>query len=334
MDKVQWGIIGCGDVTEVKSGPALYKIKGSSLVAVMRRDGKKAEDYAWRHNVPRWYDDADKLINDPDVNAVYIATPPGSHAEYTIRVAAAGKPVYVEKPMARSFAECRQMLAACERAGVPLWVAYYRRGLPNHLKVKELIDSGAIGEIRLVNIRLYYSPDWHPVADSKNLPWRVDPQIAGGGFFLDLASHQFDFLDYVMGPVESATGVVANQAGLYPAEDVVAATFRFESGVPGNGIWCFTCGPSAFTEDTEIVGSKGRIVFHSFRPGMRLETERGVEQFDIEMPEHVHQPLVQTIVDELMGRGRCPSTGESGARTTRVLDQILKDWRLAQGISF
>jgi predicted dehydrogenase len=188
MDKVQWGIIGCGDVTEVKSGPALYKIKGSSLVAVMRRDGKKAEDYAWRHNVPRWYDDADKLINDPDVNAVYIATPPGSHAEYTIRVAAAGKPVYVEKPMARSFAECRQMLAACERAGVPLWVAYYRRGLPNHLKVKELIDSGAIGEIRLVNIRLYYSPDWHPVADSKNLPWRVDPQIAGGGFFLDLAS--------------------------------------------------------------------------------------------------------------------------------------------------
>src|SRR5882757_10269989 len=103
---IRWGIIGCGDVTEVKSGPALQRATGSALVAVMRRDRAKAEDYARRHGVARAYDDAAALIADPDVDAVYVATPPSSHAAYTLAAARAGKPVYVEKPMALSHAEC------------------------------------------------------------------------------------------------------------------------------------------------------------------------------------------------------------------------------------
>src|SRR5687768_923402 len=126
MNEVKWGIIGCGDVTEKKSGPAFYKVTGSKLVAVMRRDKEKAADYARRHNVPKFYDNADDLINDPEVTAVYIATPPGSHKEYTLKVAAAGKPVYVEKPMALNFHECVEMIEACARFHVKLFVAYYR----------------------------------------------------------------------------------------------------------------------------------------------------------------------------------------------------------------
>ena len=323
MERVKWGIIGCGDVTEVKSGPALNKVKDSQLVAVMRRNGAKARDYAQRHGVPQWYDDADQLINDPEVNAVYVATPPGSHADYTLRVARAGKPVYVEKPMARSFAECQDMIRACAEAGVPLFTAYYRRQLPMFLKIKELIDSGTIGEVRLVNVRLYHPP--HP-NDSKPeaLPWRVQPEEAGGGYFFDLASHQFDFLDYVLGPVKAVQGAAGNQAGRYPAEDVVTANFQFELGVYGSGMWCFTVPPFLKTDYTEIIGSKGRITYSTFgSEPLRLETEAGTEHFDLPYPPHVQQPLIQTIVDELLGRGSCPSTGTTGARTSRVLEEIV-----------
>lgn len=323
MDQVKWGIIGCGDVTEVKSGPAFSKVKDSQLVAVMRRDGAKAQDYARRHGVPRWYDDADQLINDPEVNAIYVATPPGSHADFTFQAARAGKPVYVEKPMARSFAECQAMVRACAAAGVPLFTAYYRRRLPMFLKIKELIDSGAIGEVRLVNIRLYHPPnpdDFSPEA----LPWRVQPEQAGGGYFFDLASHQLDFLDFVLGPVKEVQGSSGNQAGLYPAEDVVTANFQFESGVYGSGVWCFTVPPFLKTDDTEIIGSKGRIRYASFgNEPLYLETGAGAERFDLPYPTHVQQPLIQTIVDELLDRGTCPSTGTTGARTSRVLEEMV-----------
>lgn len=324
MLQVNWGMIGCGDVTEVKSGPPLYKTEGSNLIAVMRRNESLARDYASRHNVPRYYTDVDKLINDPDVNAVYIATPPDTHCEYTLRVAAAGKPVYVEKPMARNYAECMSMIDACDKAGVPLFVAYYRRALPNHLKVKELIDSGAIGKVRFVNIRLYW-PLNKQIQSGGTLPWRIDPQVSGGGFFFDLASHTFDYLDFVLGPITQASGLSANQSGLYAAEDIVAANFEFSSGVIGSGVWCFSVSSDAETERIEIVGSEGRIEFSSFsQQPICLENSNGLQTFQPEMPQHVHQPLVETIVDDLLQRGTCPSTGVSAARSNWVMAEIIK----------
>jgi predicted dehydrogenase len=324
MRQVNWGMIGCGDVTEVKSGPPLYKTEDSNLVAIMRRNESLARDYATRHNVPRYYTDVDKLINDPQVNAVYIATPPDTHCEYTLRVAAAGKPVYVEKPMARNYAECLRMVDACDKAGVPLFVAYYRRALPNHLKVKELIDSGAIGQVRFVNVRLYWPLNKQIQADGK-LPWRIDPQISGGGFFFDLASHTFDFLDFALGPITKAIGLSANQSGLYKAEDIVAATFEFSSGVIGNGLWCFSVSSGTETETIEIVGDEGRIEFSTFSQNpIRLESADGLQTFQPEVPQHVHLPLVETIVDDLLQRGTCPSTGVSAARSSWVMDEIIK----------
>ncbi len=326
MDQVRWGIIGCGDVTEIKSGPAFNLVEGSELVAVMRRNKEKAEDYARRHDVPKWYDDPLQLISDPDVNAIYVATPTGSHAEYTLLAAEAGKPVYVEKPMARNFAECERMIEACEKAAVPLFVAFYRRCLPAFLKIKELIDEGAIGEIRCITVALCNPP---AILDPDNPPWRVVPEISGGGYFLDLAAHQFDFLDYVLGPVKSARGLVANQAGLYRAEDIVCADFVFESGVLGSGIWCFTVAEFNRTDLTEIIGSKGKITFDTFAMGpVRLETAAGVEEFKLSPPTHIQQPLIQTVVDELLGRGKCPSTGITAARTSRTMDEIAGNIRL------
>src|SRR4051812_2264086 len=117
MKKINWGIIGCGDVTEIKSGPAFNKVPGSSLAAVMRRDAEKAKDYASRHNVSRWYSDPYELIADPEVNAVYVATPPSSHQEYAIAALKAGKPVYVEKPMSIDVSSCMNMVNTARQTG-------------------------------------------------------------------------------------------------------------------------------------------------------------------------------------------------------------------------
>jgi len=328
MQVIRWGIIGCGDVTEIKSGPAFNKIKDSQLVAVMRRTTEKARDYAQRHQVPKWYDDADKLIHDADVNAIYIATPPGSHAEYAIKVAGAEKPVYVEKPMARNYAECEAMIKACQAANVPLFVAYYRRRLPSFLKVKELIDTGVLGKIMLVNLCFYETPRQED-SNQANPPWRLLPELAGGGYLFDMGSHQLDILDFLLGPIVDVWAIVTNQGGLYSVEDTVCAGFKFESGVVGTGRWCFAASAASRCDRIEIIGSRGRVTFPCFalEKPVLLETLTEQAEFVFSPPAHVQQSLIQTVVDELLGRGQCPSTGETGKRTSWVLDKIIEKYR-------
>ena len=321
---IRWGIIGVGDVTEVKSGPALRKARNSELVAVMRRNAEKAKDYALRHNVPKWYCDGGALIADPDVDAVYIATPPNVHKEYTLAAAAAGKPVYVEKPMALNYSECQEMLEACRGAGVPLWVAYYRRALPRFLRVRQLLASTAIGQPRFISVRLAQTPRMECYS-AATLPWRVRPEIAGGGLFVDLAAHTLDILDFLFGPIAQVEGHASNQADLYPAEDTVTASFVHDSGIHGVGVWCFAA--NANEDLIEIVGTDGRIALSTFgTEPVRLYRGDNVTQYPEETPAHIQQPLIQTIVDELNGEGACPSSGESGARTTWVMDRILHNY--------
>lgn len=324
MKTIRWGIIGCGDVTEVKSGPGFQKAENSELVAVMRRNGDLARDFAQRHGVSKWYDDGEALINDPAVDAIYIATPPNVHLEYTRLAAQAGKPVYVEKPMALTFEECLEMIRVCREADVPLWVAYYRRALPRFRKVKELLDSGAIGVPRLATITLYQQARREHF-DANNLPWRVRPEIAGAGIFFDLASHTLDYLDYFLGPIKRRCGYASNQASIYQAEDMVTGNFEFVSGVHAVGIWCF----SAYTsfDRTEIIGDKGKLVFSSFgTEPIILANQAGETHFDLPTPLHVQQPLIQSIVDELNGKGKCPSTGVSAARTNWVMEELIAEY--------
>lgn len=330
MDTVRWGIIGVGNVTEVKSGPGFQQAEGSELVAVMRRNGELAADYAHRHGVPRWYDDADALIADPEVDAVYIATPPDSHAEYAIRVLAAGKPVYVEKPMARTAAECEEMLSAARRSGLPLFVAYYRRAMPRFVKVKELLDGGAIGRVHAFRIENFQPA---PIDDGGDMPWRVRPEVAGGGHFVDLGSHTLDLIDHLLGPVTRVHGFAKNATGAYRAEDLVSATFELGPAVVGTGLWCYAAGE--YRDEVEIIGSDGQLTFSSFgQEPIRLRTETGTEKIDAPYPETVQQPLIQAVVNQLTGRGSSPSTGESAARTAWVVDALLGGYRREHGISF
>lgn len=321
---IHWGIIGCGEVTELKSGPAFRKVEGSDLVAVMRRNENLAASYAARHHVPKWYSDGDSLIADKEVDAIYIATPPSSHAYYAIKAMKAGKPVYVEKPMAANYAQCLEMIEVAKETGVPLFVAYYRRTLPGFLKVKELVDEGVIGIPLFVNIRLIRQPLPSEI-DKSNPGWRVNPETAGGGIFYDLASHQIDFLDFLFGPVTEVAGLAANQAGLYKAEDSVTAVFRFSSGVIVSGTWCFVANGCASEDIVEITGSKGKIVFSTFgHQPIRLFTENGTIEFPYINPENIQFNLIKQIVETLQGKSDCTSTGVSAARTNWVMEQVVK----------
>lgn len=323
---INWGIIGVGNVTEVKSGPAFYKIEHSNLVAVMRRNVEKAADYARRHNVPRWYSKATDLINDKEIDAIYIATPPDSHANYAIEAMKAEKPVYVEKPMARSYAECREMLKVSKETGMPLWVAYYRRTLPAFLRAKELVASGAIGKPLMVNIKLYKQA-LERNQKPKEMHWHVFPEIAGAGYFFDLASHQFDYLDYIFGPVKEVKGNAANLTGLYPAEDTVSCTWKHNSGVIGTGSWCFVVDKNSVQDYIQIIGEKGEICLPCFSHGkLTLKRAAEIKEMKFENPRHISQHLVQQVVDQLRGVGKCVSTGESAARTSWVLDEVVKGY--------
>lgn len=324
MKKIIWGVIGAGDVCEVKSVPAMSQISYSEVKTVMRRNADKAADYARRHGIANWTTNLEELLSDPDINAVYIATPPGSHAELTRKVAAAGKAVYVEKPMANSYAECLSMIDACTKANVPLFVAYYRRTLPGFLKVKELVESGIFGDIRLVNIEMNQPLQPDLIAHSET-NWRVIPEIAGGGYFHDLASHQLDYLDFLFGPIVKVHGISGNQAHQYPADDIVTALFRFANGVLGSGIWCFSTNPVSQKDSIHIVGSKGELTFNTFGNPMIIQlvtAQNGKEELVYPYSQPIQTPLIQLIVDELRGKGTSPSTGISGARTNWVLEQI------------
>lgn len=325
MEKIKWGILGCGDVTEIKSGPAFNLVPNSELVAVMRRDAAKAEDYAKRHNVPKWYSNTDDLINDPTVNAIYVATPPNAHAELTIKALKAGKPVYVEKPMALNFEQCQQMIQASEKYKTPLFVAYYRRALPGFLKVKELVENGSIGKVRLVNLQLYKSLSNYK--GTHDLPWRVDPKMAGGGHFFDLASHQLDFIDFVFGPVQQVKSIALNQAQNYEAEDVISAGFLMPENILVNGTWCFTVPDFLECDTIEIIGEKGKITYSCFDfVPVELTTENGKQSFEFAKPKHVQQNMIQLVVNDLQGKGKSPSDGVSGARTNWVMNEVVKEY--------
>lgn len=312
---IRWGILGCGEVTEVKSGPALQKAKRSSVVACMRRDLDKAEDYATRHKIPRAYSDADELINDPDVNAVYVATPPNSHADLTIRALNAGKSVLVEKPMALNTAECEAMIAAANENNASLTVAYYRRALPRFEKLRSIIESGKIGTPRCVSVRHFRRAE-----DLPQQRWKLDPAVGGGGLFRDMQTHTLDWLDYVFGPATSVAGTVRRQSTEHAAEDLVSFSIGFES-VVANGLCSYSTDQSI--ETVTIHGSKASVTTSFFRRSPIILSENGVRTVhDVRDPPHMHQPFVERVISHLLDGAENPCPPEAALRTAAVMEQL------------
>ena len=325
---VKWGFIGCGEVTEKKSGPAFGMIEGSEVVAVMSRDKAKAKSYAERHGIRKYYADAQALVSDPDVTAVYIATPPSSHTTFAIMAMKAGKPAYIEKPLAASYEDCLRVNRISQLTGIPCFVAFYRRYLPYFEKAKQIVMSGDIGDVLTVQIRFAVPPRELDYQSGREMPWRLQPEVAGGGgYFYDLASHQIDLLQYWFGPIVEAEGFCQNMVGLYKVEDTFNACFRFGNGLTGSASWCFVAHESARRDRISIVGTKGKIVFSVFDyEPIVLDTERGQEQIIVPNPPHVQMGLIEKVVKHLKGEEICDCDSVSATPTNWVMDRIL--WKI------
>lgn len=320
MKQINWGIIGVGDVAEVKSGPAFQKAEGSKLLAVMRRNAAKAKDFAERHQVPNWYDNADKLIANPEINAVYVATPPSSHEEYAIKALRAGKDVYLEKPMAPTLEACDSIIEAANKSGQKLSVAHYRRALPAFMKVKELLDAGAIGKVRFAQIQIF-QPAKNNIIAQTDTNWRVEPEISGGGLFHDIAPHQMDLLYYYFGKPEKISGYATNQAGMYPADDIVSAEMLFPDDIIFKGLWCFTAPESASREGCEIVGADGSISFSFYGEEVHLITDKK-ETFTFKNPENIQLPMIERVNQYFRGKAENPCTAEEGKLVMKMLNTV------------
>jgi predicted dehydrogenase len=324
MKELKWGFIGCGEVTEIKSGPAFSEVEGSTVVAVMSRTEERARTYAIKRGIPKWYTDAQELIDDPDVNAVYVATPPSSHATYAIMSMKAGKPVYVEKPLAASYEDCARINRISEETGIPCFVAYYRRYLPYFQKVKDIVNNGIIGKMVNVHVRFAVPPRELDYTKQKELPWRLQPDIAGGGYFYDLAPHQLDLLQDIFGVIVEARGIRANRGGLYNAEDSVSACFQFENGLPGSGSWCFVAHESAREDRIELIGDQGSVSFSVFDYApIKLHTSEGTQKITVPNPPYVQYPLIKNVIEHLQGIGICECTSVSATPVNWAMDRIL-----------
>ncbi|MCX2454015.1 Gfo/Idh/MocA family oxidoreductase [Pedobacter sp. PLR] len=321
MKSINWGMIGCGDVTEVKSGPAFNKVPNSSLVAVMRRDAAKAKDYAQRHGVPKWYDDAQQLIDDPEVNAIYIATPPAQHEAYALMAFAAGKPVYVEKPMTLNAASAIRMRDASLNTGVKLSIAHYRRAQPMFLKIKALLEDQEIGAVRLVQLKMFQPEHSDQIANSET-NWRLDPAISGGGLFHDLAPHQLDLMVFFFGEWIFASGLSINQSGTGLVDDLVTGQVWFKDGVVFSGSWCFTVSAQDKTDSCEIIGTAGKISFPVFGHQLTL-TKGGVAKvYDFSPLPHVQQPMIEQVTGYFLGQTDNPCSAEEAILSMQLMDRF------------
>lgn len=319
MDKIFWGIIGCGDVTEVKSGLAFNKVANSEIIAVMRRNEEKVKDYAQRHQISKYYTSADDLINYAEINAIYIATPPAFHKDYAIQALKAGKNVYIEKPVTLTVAECEAIIEAKKTYQKKVTVAHYRRALPLFIKLKELIDNKTLGDIRLIDLKLLQRLGSDKIAQTDE-NWRINPALSGGGLFYDLAPHQLDILVHIFGNPNYCSGFSKNQSQQNEVADITCGHLVFENEIVFNGIWNFNSHPDNELEVCQIIGSKGKIEFAFFGNTLDLTVEGKTVKMHFENPFHIQQNMIEKTVNYFLGQEENPCSLNDALMSLKIIE--------------
>lgn len=319
---IRWGLIGCGKVVQKKSGAAFRDVPHSTIAAVMGRDIKKAEKVAGAFQAPEWCDTVEELLS-KDIDAVYIATPPGLHYEQALACLKAKKPVYLEKPFARNYTEAKELTEAFEEAGVPLYIAHYRRAQQQFLKVRELLNNGVIGNVKSVDFYI------KRIFSEKDLThgWLYDPVMSGGGKFYDIAPHAVDIIHFLFGDIIKAEGKAENLGKGCPLENVVTMFFETEKEVLIKGSFH---GMSEEKSDRMYVsGTKGSMEFSVHgKSDILVKDFHGnlLAHYDLPEPQIVEEPMVKSVVEDLLGIGVCESKAKDVLVTYKVIDQLLDEF--------
>lgn len=321
MKTIKWGIIGCGDVAEVKSGPAFQEVANSTLIAVMRRNATKAEDFAKRHQVPFWYDTVEAVLNHPEINAVYIATPPSSHLQIAKQCLAANKFVYLEKPITINTEEAKELEKLVQENN-KLVVAHYRRNLPAFQKVKELLDTHKIGKVLFADIQILQPTKSSIITKTAN-NWRLQPKISGGGYFHDIGPHQIDLMYYYFGDIISAKGFSSSTKN-NGVDDIVNGIIKFKNGVQFRGIWNFAAPEKDVKDECKIYGEKGTITFSFYGETILLETNENTKVFSFQNPKHIQQPMIEQTVRYFLGKDENPCSIENGVLVMQIMDAFTR----------
>jgi 1,5-anhydro-D-fructose reductase (1,5-anhydro-D-mannitol-forming) len=317
---IRWGIIGVGEVCEVKSGPAFYKAPHSELIAVMRRDAEKARDFAARHQVPLYFSEINSLLNHPDIDAIYIATPPAFHKDYAIAALRAGKHVYIEKPVTLNAQECDDIIAAEQQSTAKACVAHYRRQVPCFMKFAELLQTGAIGQPLLASIDML-QPAASNIITSTDDNWRINPALSGGGLFHDLAPHQLDLIIQWFGEVEHAHGIASNQRQASNADDCVTGIAKFSSGVVFQGRWHFAVNAQQTRDSCEVIGTEGKLSINFFgQQIIHLQNAAGEQEFIIPNPPHIQQPMIEQVNGYFRGECSNPCSVQEAKAVMQLMD--------------
>ena len=311
MRTIGWGMIGCGDVTEVKNGPGLYLAENSKLVGVTNRTISKAEDWVKRHGHGKVFESVESLLACDDIEIVYIATTPDKHKEYAQMCAKAGKHCLIEKPLALTYEEGVEIEEAFKKANKKAFVAFYRRSLNRFKKIKSLLEEGAIGKLCGVQITRAVKPE------TDYSGWRLNPDISGGGIFTETDIHIIDFLELCLGNIKSYSSEKGASGNAQ-----ISVSMQFENGVVGSGIWLYQC--HVTKDEVQFIGEKGIMSFSFFDNSQPIKvfTNQGEEQFLIEDSKYVGLNMEQEIVNELNGTGKFSGTVSSSLNALKVMEAI------------
>ncbi|MFP6618953.1 MAG: Gfo/Idh/MocA family oxidoreductase [Pirellulaceae bacterium] len=313
---IRWGILGCGDVARRRVATAIQQNPQSTLEAVCRRDPGKLESFREDFDVPRSYSDAQQLLADPEIDAVYIATPVYLHQQQAVAAANQGKHVLVEKPMAMSVAECDTMIEACQQNEVKLGVAYYRRFYPVIERLAQVLASGEIGQPLSVTAVTATAFTFSPGDDGY---WRVLMEQGGGGALMDIGSHRIDLFQYLFGPISEVSGFTSTLVADYQADNCTTLTMRFESGLHAV-LQCYfgaVIDPDEFT----VMGTAGRLTVSPLNGGqLVVQSATGQREETAPPAENFNTPLIDDFVTAIQDDREPGISGLQGRATNQVME--------------
>jgi predicted dehydrogenase len=320
MAVLRWGLIGCGDIARKRVAPALRDLENCRLAAVSRARVDLAEPFAREFGAGRWYGRWQDLLQDEQIQAVYIATPPHLHEEQTVAAARAGKHVLCEKPMALDPQSCRRMIAACRKNNVRLSIAYYRHFYPVLARVKEIIASGMIGKVVMAEIRAF--ENYRPEADDPKY-WIARKGQGGGGPLMDFGCHRIEVLLNILGSVSRAWGSNGRLVTDWEVEDTSVALFEFQSEC--RGLLAVSRAVEEPQDTLDIYGSVGSVHIPVLNSGgMRIYTSEGERREEHPPHENLHLPYINAVAQAFLENREPPVPGEIGLRVAEIIEEIYR----------